>query len=207
VEASDIALANHLAHEVLGRSLDELAPQTRRLLQLIDAYVTRECQARQIERSEFRFSQKTIRDVTGWTDFQVKTHIHKLADLEYLLVHRGRGHSFVYELLYDGKGGDGKPFLAGLIDIDALHSYDGKREHPNPEWEHSETQKEQPGSPPGAPREHGGSIGETSTNANNDGPLPLLKPKKPEKAHKGLTRKTPIVRVARRRNGNGRAQA
>src|SRR5262249_27808549 len=39
----DIALANELAHEVLGRSLDELPPQTRRLLHLIDDLVTREC--------------------------------------------------------------------------------------------------------------------------------------------------------------------
>ena len=32
VTAADIALANELAHEVLGRSLDELPPQARRLL-------------------------------------------------------------------------------------------------------------------------------------------------------------------------------
>ena len=32
---ADIALANAIAHEVLGRTLDELPPQTRRLLNLI----------------------------------------------------------------------------------------------------------------------------------------------------------------------------
>ena len=32
VTPADIALANRLAHEVLGRSLDELPPQTRNLL-------------------------------------------------------------------------------------------------------------------------------------------------------------------------------
>ena len=30
VTLDDIAMANRLAHEVLGRSLDELPPQTRR---------------------------------------------------------------------------------------------------------------------------------------------------------------------------------
>jgi hypothetical protein len=35
VTADDIRVANRLAHEVLGRSLDELPPQTRRLLQLL----------------------------------------------------------------------------------------------------------------------------------------------------------------------------
>ena len=43
--------------------------------------------------------------------------------MEYLLVHRGgRGQSFVYELLYDGEGKDGEPFVLGLIDVDKLGS-------------------------------------------------------------------------------------
>ena len=40
VTREDIALANRLAHEVLGRTLDELPPQTRRLLGLLDELVT-----------------------------------------------------------------------------------------------------------------------------------------------------------------------
>src|SRR5206468_507243 len=40
VTRADIAIANRLAHEVLGRSLDELAPQTRRLLMLLDEMVS-----------------------------------------------------------------------------------------------------------------------------------------------------------------------
>ena len=44
-----------------------------------------------------------------------------MEELEYLLLHRGgRGQSFVYELLYDGNGKDGKPFLCGLIEVDKL---------------------------------------------------------------------------------------
>src|SRR5690606_28595878 len=39
VTLDDIALANRLAHEVLGRSLDELPPQTRRVLGLIEVLV------------------------------------------------------------------------------------------------------------------------------------------------------------------------
>ena len=38
VTREDIAIANRLAHEVLGRSLDELPPQTRRLLELPDEW-------------------------------------------------------------------------------------------------------------------------------------------------------------------------
>ena len=39
VTLQDIAAANTLAHEVLGRSLDELPPQTRRLLLLLEETV------------------------------------------------------------------------------------------------------------------------------------------------------------------------
>jgi hypothetical protein len=75
-----------------------------------------------------------VRDATGWTDFQVRTHLEKLVALEYVLVHRGaRGQSFVYELCYDGKGQDGAPFVVGLVDVETLggHSYDSNIEHRN----------------------------------------------------------------------------
>lgn len=43
VTLDDIAAANRLAHGVLGRTLDELPPQTRKLLQLIVTWVTERC--------------------------------------------------------------------------------------------------------------------------------------------------------------------
>ena len=115
VTLRDIEIANQLAHEALGRSLDELSPQTRRLLELVSAMVEKQCAAQAITRSDYRFSRREVREHAGWSDFQVKMHMHKLEELEYVLVHRGgRGQSFVYELLYDGAGRDGKPFLMGL---------------------------------------------------------------------------------------------
>ena len=44
VTPGDVEIANRLAHEVLGRTLDELAPQSRRLLLLLDAMVREACQ-------------------------------------------------------------------------------------------------------------------------------------------------------------------
>jgi len=32
-----------------------------------------------------------VREYAGWSDFQVKMHMHKLEELEYVLVHRGAG--------------------------------------------------------------------------------------------------------------------
>jgi hypothetical protein len=123
VTLEDIALANALAHEVLGRSLDELPPQTRRLLLLLDAFVAERARAQGIERQAVRFSRRELREATGIGDTQLRLHLERLVTLEYLLVHRGaRGASFVYELLYDGKGADGRPFVPGLIDVERLHA-------------------------------------------------------------------------------------
>jgi DNA primase catalytic core len=71
VTLTDIETANRLAHEALGRSLDELSPQTRRLLELMTAMVETACAARSITRSDYRFSRRDVREATSWSDFQV----------------------------------------------------------------------------------------------------------------------------------------
>ena len=100
VEATreDIAMADRLMKELLARSLDELPPQTRKLLTLIAQMVS--------GREKFLFSRKDVRTYTEWGNTQLKVHLHRLEDLEYLMVHRGgRGQSFVYELNWsDSKG-------------------------------------------------------------------------------------------------------
>lgn len=128
VTREDLAVANRLAHEVLGRSLDELAPQTRRLLDLLHTMVTEVCVRDHIARTDYRFSRKTVRASTGWSDTSLRLHLRRLEELEYLLAHHGkRGQSFVYELLYDGQGTEGQPFVTGLLDVTTLSStYDGK---------------------------------------------------------------------------------
>jgi DNA primase len=123
VTLEDIALANKLAHQVLGRSLDELAPQTRRLLMALHAMVSQACETQKLERSEFRFTRRQVREHAGLSYEQVRVHLDRLVQLEYVLAHTGgRGQSFVYELLYDGQGQTGDPFLAGLIDVEALQA-------------------------------------------------------------------------------------
>ncbi len=158
----DIAVANRLAAEALGRSLDELPPQTRRFLDLLAEMVRREAEARKIEREDCRFTQRDARTFTGWTDMQVKRHLAKLADLEYLLIHRGgRGQSFVYELLYAGEGQDGGKFMLGLIDPGSLGN-DGNRGGEN-------TDRGLSGAGQGHPKGGPGAVVENATSPNNGG--------------------------------------
>jgi DNA primase len=123
VTREDIAAANRLAHDVLGRSLDDMPPQTRRLLGLIVRLVAERCAAAKMEREDCRFTRRQVREFTGWSDSQLKTHLGRLEEMEYLLAHRGgRGQSFIYELAYDGGGADGGRFLTGLLDVAKLHA-------------------------------------------------------------------------------------
>lgn len=127
---NDIEIATKLAREILGRSLDELQPQTRNLLLLLDEMVRRACDEQKIERSEYRFSRRDVREFTKWSDSQLKCHLRRLEELEYLIVHRGgRGQSMVYELFFECQGDWRQPFLPGLIDPEKLkpYSYDAKK--------------------------------------------------------------------------------
>jgi hypothetical protein len=117
VTPEDIAVANRLAGEVLGRSLDELPPQTRKLLDLIDGMVTEGCGRQGVSRADYRFGRRDVRAFTGWGHSQLAVHLRRLEEMEYLLVHRGgRGRS--YELLY--QPADGDRFLPGLLDATQL---------------------------------------------------------------------------------------
>jgi DNA primase len=99
VAGADIETADRLMQELLARSLDELPPQTRKLLSLIEAMVA--------GRADYRFSRRDVREHTGWGHTQLKIHLHRLEELEYLAVHSGgRGQSYVYELNWSGSEGD-----------------------------------------------------------------------------------------------------
>jgi DNA primase len=128
VTLDDIEIANRLASKVLGRSLDDLPPHTRRFLELVQEMVKKECERLNVERADYRFYRRQICEYTGWGLTQVRMHLDRLVEHEYVLVHRGsRGQSFVYELLYNGEGKKGGPFLMGLIDINQLMTINTKK--------------------------------------------------------------------------------
>ena len=136
VTPADIALANRIAGEVLGRSLDELPPQTRRFLDLLDEMVAAGCERERVKRTEFWFYRRDVREHMGWSTTQVKLHLDRLVELEYVAARGGaNGRRFVYELLYDGAGRRGERFLPGLVDVEKLtdpsaHRTTGRTEEP-----------------------------------------------------------------------------
>jgi hypothetical protein len=199
VTLEDIAVANKLAAEVLGRSLDEMPPQTRRFLDMLHRMVTKACAEKQIEQRHYRFTQREARAFTGWSAFQVKKHLGKLAELEYALIHRGgRGQQFVYELLYTGQGEDGGKFVLGLIDVEKLRAtpaYDANREHVNGD-------REPLGSPQVAPELQGGSIGQNGSHPSKQEPSEPMREMKPENTQQG-----PKKKPARRNLTPGEADA
>ena len=121
VTLADIAAANRLAAAVLGRSLDELAPQTRTLLMHLDRLVEQLATTGGRQRAAVRFTRREVREAIGWGADQVDTHLARLERLEYVLSYQGgQGRQSVYALVYDGQGQDGQPFLMGLADVDAI---------------------------------------------------------------------------------------
>jgi DNA primase catalytic core len=122
VTLDDIAAANVLAHEILGHTLDELPPHTRTLLTLVHRMVRERCERERIEPKRLRFTRRELRDYTHWGDTQLKVHLARLVDQEYVLPHR-QGQATVYELFYDGDTETQAPHLSGLIDVEQLKKY------------------------------------------------------------------------------------
>ena len=112
VTLDDIALANELAPEVLGRSLDEMPPQTRRLLDHIRALVK--------GKKGGMFSRRELREACGWSLTQTRAHLDRLVELEFLELRHGRlGGAFTYELMLTTDAA-GQVAHIGLLDVAAL---------------------------------------------------------------------------------------
>jgi len=132
VDVEDVRVANSLAHEILGRSLDELSRPGRSLLLQLDEMVEqiigrlkKETGSNPLSagpdhvpgRTEISFSRRDIREATGWTPTRLHIHLKELVDLEYVLLDSGRnGMLCRYRMAYEGQGKNGERFMLGLTD-------------------------------------------------------------------------------------------
>ncbi len=90
VTREDIELATELAREVLGSTLDQLPPKTRELLRRLDELVRERARAEGVDACDVRFTQREVRERTQLGNTQLKLHMGRLVEMEYLLVHRDR---------------------------------------------------------------------------------------------------------------------
>jgi hypothetical protein len=101
---ADIELADRLAAAVLSRSLDELPPGTRRLLDALHGYVTARCQVEGLDADLVRFTRRQLREALPFGDTQLKVHLARLADYELVIAHRMDSAGFCYELAWQPDG-------------------------------------------------------------------------------------------------------
>ena len=108
--------------------------------------------------------------VGGWGHTQLKVHLKRLEELEYLLIHRGgRGQSFVYELLYEPPPDAQSRFLARLIDVEQLRrQYDGTGRGSNGQKSGGSRGQVGPKSGPSRGRRIGASAGRASVTPASD---------------------------------------
>lgn len=107
---ADIGIANRLASVVLGRVLDELPPQTRKLLMALHDWAGARAGAEGVALRDIRFRRREVREALGWTDTMLKIHLGRLVEMEYLAVHRVAvrgGMSFDYTLASESAAPEG----------------------------------------------------------------------------------------------------
>jgi hypothetical protein len=128
VTLDDVELSGKLIGEIVGQSFDELPAQTKVFLRALDAVVTRLSGENGVDRRDLRFTRRQIRELTGCRDTQIRIHMARLIELEYVLVHHGRnGQQYRYELVWNGEGQDGRPFVLGLVDVAKLRRQEAEK--------------------------------------------------------------------------------
>jgi len=121
VTLDDIALANELALELFGHSLDDLSPPSRELLRLICEYVRRRAVELGIDPAKVEFHRRELRQELKWSETQLRRYLRALVEMEYLVPVAGRhGRLYCYRLLYDGKENDDCRHLPGLKSVEQI---------------------------------------------------------------------------------------
>jgi DNA primase len=127
VTEADIAIADKLMAPVLGRSLDELPPVTRRLLEQLSTWVTARAAEHGVEARDYRFSRREVREAFQWSQTQLVVHLGRLEAHEHVVTARVTGPSgqrVLYSLCTVAPGA--LPAVTSAAASAATHGYDGE---------------------------------------------------------------------------------
>ncbi|NQX95965.1 MAG: hypothetical protein HRT64_13800, partial [Erythrobacter sp.] len=130
--AEDIAAANEIIAEVLGRSIAGMLPHTRELLELIDRFVGQLADSNKIERSAVRFTRRQLREWCGWGDTRLRKHLARLQEWEVIEAQRNALGSFSYALHYTPADRQRSQVRLHLIDPGKLPAASNEAGRPAP---------------------------------------------------------------------------
>jgi len=128
----DIEAANRIAPEVLGRALDELPPQTRRLLEAVKSLVRDKMKADEAPQKHCFFSRRELREATGLSETQTRLHLERLEAMEYVTRRAGRPGTLTrYELLIAADEPE-NVWHVGLLNLDKIRQREAKKNNNPP---------------------------------------------------------------------------
>jgi DNA primase catalytic core len=118
----DIAIANDLAAELFGASLDDLSPPGRRLAAQLADHVEAQAAERGTDWRKIDFARRDLREALKWSDTRLRVHLGELVALEYLAPLCGaNGSAYHYRLAVSPetlRGGGG--FVPGMRTVEEL---------------------------------------------------------------------------------------
>jgi hypothetical protein len=96
----DVEFGVDLARRVLSRDIENLAPQTVRLLEVVRDRAATRARLDVVQPTEVDVTRRELRELLGWSDAQVRAATDRLVALEYLVVAGGgRGRCRTYRLV------------------------------------------------------------------------------------------------------------
>ncbi|MGA2051710.1 MAG: CHC2 zinc finger domain-containing protein [Opitutales bacterium] len=118
----DIAVANDLATELFGASLDDLSAPGRRLAGQLGDYVAKQAATKRHGWEKVEFSRRDLREALHWSDTRLRVHLYELVRLEYVQPLGGaNGTAYRYRVLVapSEMRSEGR-FLSGLKSVEQL---------------------------------------------------------------------------------------
>ena len=105
-----------------------MPPQTRRVLAALSTWVGEQATLQSIDRGGVRFSRRTVRAHLGLSDTQLRVHLDRLVQLEYVRMHSGQnGSLYTYSMVFDGQSESDAPQVCGLREVEDEVTLRGKR--------------------------------------------------------------------------------